>query len=301
MKVVHADEVPYTKPRTNHREGDIEFRRILQGPPDSVHNFEFLFAKTGGRFYGPRHRHNFEQIRFGLRGQMGGRKTDYIEPGQVGYYPENCPYQIDSTDSEIMLIQFGGPSGWGYLSYDGIYRAAAELNKLGTFKDGVFFRDRATNMAPGTRLNQDGYEAIWEHTYGRPIEYPPPRYEGPVLMNPPNYPLVPDARAKGVARRHLGSFSERRIEIAELHLEPGARTTEAAPAAPRLFFVTQGTGIAGETPIRLHSVVKLETGEAVAFAATAELTILCVSLPAFSAEEIAFFEARNRKKPAAAA
>lgn len=301
MRIVHADEVPYKKPRTNHREGDIEFKRLMQGTPGGVQNFEFLIAKTGGRFFGPRHRHNFEQIRLGLSGTLGKGKADTIAPGQIGYYPENCYYQIDSSDSEIVLLQFAGPSGWGYLSYDQLYAGSAELAKLGTFKDGVFFRNPGTNLAPGQKKNQDGYEAIWEHVYGRPIEYPKPRFEAPVLMNPENYPWLPEAGAPGVARRHIASFSERRIEIAQIKLEPGAQTTETAPAAPRFLFVQEGQGAAAGTPVRTHSLVELAAGESAALAAAAPLLVLTISMPVFTADEIAFFEERNRRKTSAAA
>ncbi len=301
MRVVHADEVPYKKPRTNHREGDIEFKRLMQGAPGGVQNFEFLIGKTGGRFFGPRHRHNFEQIRLGLSGTLGKGKADTIAPGQIGYYPENCYYQIDSSDSEIVLIQFAGPSGWGYLSYDQLYAGSAELAKLGTFKDGVFFRNPGTNLAPGQKKNQDGYEAIWEHVYGRPIEYPKPRYEAPVLMNPENYPWVPDAGAKGVARRHIGTFSERRIEIVQIKVEPGATASESAPAAPRFLFVQGGAGTAGGAPLRPHSLAELATGETAALTATSPLLLLTISMPVFTAEEIEFFAERNRRKTSAAA
>ncbi len=301
MRIVHTDDVPYKKPRTNHREGDIEFKRLMQGTPGGVQNFEFLIAKTGGRFFGPRHRHNFEQIRLGLSGTLGKGRADTIAPGQIGYYPENCYYQIDSSDSEIVLLQFAGPSGWGYLSYDQLYAGSAELAKLGTFKDGVFFRNPGTNLAPGQKKNQDGYEAIWEHVYGRPIEYPKPRYESPVLMNPDNYPWMPEAGAPGVARRHIGSFSERRIEIAQIRLDAGARTAEAAPAAPRFLFVTAGAGTVGGAPVRKHSLVELATGESAEIAAAEALVLLTISMPEFSAEEIAFFTERNRRKTSAAA
>jgi hypothetical protein len=299
MRIVHADEVPYKKPRSNHREGDIEFKRLMQGTPGGVQNFEFLIAKTGGRFFGPRHRHNFEQIRLGLSGTLGKGKADTIAPGQIGYYPENCYYQIDSSDSEIVLIQFAGPSGWGYLSYDQLYAGSAELAKLGTFKDGVFYRSPGTNLAPGQKKNQDGYEAIWEHVYGRPIEYPKPRYEAPVLMNPDNYPWVPEAG--GIARRHIASFSERRIEIAQVKLDAGARASESAPMAPRFLLVLEGAGTAGDAPIRRHSLVELATGESTAFAAASAMVLLTIAMPSFSAEEIAFFEERNRRKTSAAA
>lgn len=306
MRIVHADDVPYKKPRSNHREGEIEFKRVLQGAPGGVQNFEFLIAKTGGRFYGPRHRHNFEQIRLGLSGTLGKGKADTIAPGQIGYYPENCYYQIDSSDSEIVLLQFAGPSGWGFLSFDQLYAGSAELAKLGTFKDGVFFRDRGSNLAPGQKKNQDGYEAIWEHLYGRAIEYPKARYEAPVLMNPENYPWLPDAGAKGVSRRHMASFSERRIEIGEIKIEPGATALETAAAAPRFLFAVGGTGAVsasalGETPLRKHSLVHLETGESVRVTGESEIVLLTISMPAFTADEIAFFTERNRRKTSAAA
>lgn len=299
MRIVHADEVPYTKPNTKHREGDIEFKRVLQGTPGGVQNFEFLIAKTGDHYDGPRHRHNFEQIRLCLTGGMGKAKADTIAPGQIGYYPENCYYQIDSRHSEIVLLQFAGPSGWGYLSYDQLYAASAELVKLGTFKEGVFYRHPSTNLAPGQKKQQDGYEAIWEHIHGRPIEYPKPRYEAPVTMNPDNYPWVPESG--GVARRHIASFSERRIEIAQVKLEAGARVVESAPTAPRFLFVLEGAGTAGEAPIRRHSLVELAAGESTALAATSEMVLLTIAMPSFSAEEIAFFEERNRRKTSAAA
>lgn len=301
MRIVHADDVPYKKPNTNHREGDIAFKRLMQGAPGGIRNFEFLIAKTGGRFFGPRHRHNFEQIRLGLSGTLGKGKTDTIAPGQIGYYPENCYYQIDSSESEIVLLQFAGPSGWGYLSYDQLYAGSAELAKLGTFKDGVFYRHPGTNLAPGQKKQQDGYEAIWEHVYGRPIEYPKPRFEAPILMNPDNYPWVPEAGAPGVARRHIASFSERRVEIAEIKLEAGARTEEQAPEAPRFLFVRAGEGSAAGAPIRKHSLVELAAGENAALTAVSGLHILTISMPVFSAEEIAFFEERNRRKTSAAA
>ena len=40
MRLVHVEDVPYKKPRTNHREGDIEFRCLMQGTPGGVQNFE---------------------------------------------------------------------------------------------------------------------------------------------------------------------------------------------------------------------------------------------------------------------
>jgi hypothetical protein len=301
MRIVHPDDVPYEKPNTKHREGDIAFKRLLQGKPGGVQNFEFLIAKTGDHYDGPRHRHNFEQIRLCLSGAMGKAKDDTIAPGQIGYYPENCYYQIDSRHSEIVLLQFAGPSGWGYLSYDQLYAASAELVKLGTFNEGVFYRHPGTNLAPGQKKQQDGYEAIWEHIHGRPIEYPKPRYESPVLMNPENYPWIPEASTSGVSRRHIGTFSERRIEIAQIKIEAGARIVENAATAPRFLLVLEGSGAAWETSLRKLTLMELASGESATLAAAETLLLLAITMPTFSAEEIAFFEERNRRKTPAAA
>ena len=117
-----------------------------------------------------------------------------------------------------------------------------------------------------------------------PIEYPKPRYESPVLMNPDNYPWIPDAAAKGVARRHIASFSERRIEIAETKLEAGAETRESAGGAPRFLFVVEGAGTVEGRPVKKHSLAELAGGESAAVTAAEELVLLGISLPAFSAE-----------------
>jgi hypothetical protein len=123
----------------------------------------------------------------------------------------------------------------------------------------------------------------------------------PVLMNPDNYPWIPEQGAKGVARRHIASFSERRIEIAQTKLEAGAATGESATGAPRFLFVVEGAGTAEGKPIRKHSLVELAAGETAALTAAEGLLLLTIALPAFSAEEIAFFEERNRRKTSAAA
>ena len=70
-----------------------------------------------------------------------------------------------------------------------------ELREEGEFKDGVF-RRRADVEG---RRNVDGYQAIWEHVNGRPMDYPKPRYPQPIFMDPENYEWVPAAGVPGVA------------------------------------------------------------------------------------------------------
>ena len=47
-----------------------------------------------------------------------------------------------------------------------------ELRATGTFDGGVYRRNEGE---PGKR-NMDGFQAIWEHVNGRPLQFPKPRY-----------------------------------------------------------------------------------------------------------------------------
>src|SRR5690606_37401882 len=103
MRIVHDRDVPFKVSDTNHREPNIEFKRLLQGVPGSPQNYEFTLARSPGRFKSPRHRHNFDQIRLCLEGRFGDGKTLDLNPGEVGYYGEGSYYSIDSTDSLVLL------------------------------------------------------------------------------------------------------------------------------------------------------------------------------------------------------
>src|SRR5690606_38919362 len=75
----------------------------------------------------------------------------------------------------------------------------------GTFEKGVFVRAEGSNL-PGSRRKQDGYEAIWEYKYGRPVEYPKERYHEPVVFDTTAFDWEP-TETEGVEQRRLGVFA----------------------------------------------------------------------------------------------
>ena len=97
------------------------------------------------------------------------------------YFPEGTSYgpQTSEATATTFVLQFGGASGQGYLSRQEVKQGMDALKELGSFEGGVF---RRHEDVPGKR-NMDGYEAIWSHVNGRPLEYPKPRYPGPVMMD----------------------------------------------------------------------------------------------------------------------
>lgn len=286
MRIVHDKDVPFEKTRSRHRDPTLEFKYLIHGTPGSPHNFEFTLAKSAGRFRSPRHRHNFDQIRLCLEGTFGGGKDDTLHPGQVGYYGEGTYYSIDSTDSVVLLLQFGGANGDGFTHYEELHKAYPEMAKLGEFRDGVFFRHDRSNLPPGVKANQDGYEALWQHIHGKPVTYPKPRYRAPVVMDPEAAKWLPDAAQPGVSRCTLGNFTERAITIAEVKVDKGAEWIEKAERAPMLLYVLAGEAAMGKEKLLKGTAIELQTGEEVRATALAEMKVYAITLPYFSAEEL---------------
>jgi quercetin dioxygenase-like cupin family protein len=282
MNVAHAEATPWG-PARNVRGGRIVFKELLRGEEQTPTNFSLVLADTDVTFKSPRHRHNFDQIRITLEGSTNFGPRHNIEVGDVAYFPEGTHYgpqnqELVGSGSLAMVIQFGGASGNGYMSQRELFTGQEELRAFGEFADGVFRRKVA---APNARINQDAYEAIWEHQNGRPVEYPKPRMTEPVHFRAANLPWTEVEGRRGVQWKELGSFTERAIRLACLKLEVGAACTLESPQE-RILFVTEGAGRfdTGETWAR-HTAVHLMANEAPSMSATAATEALVLFLPRF--------------------
>jgi hypothetical protein len=275
MKIVQTDEIPL-KRGLEHRGGVFHGCIMAEGEPGALDNFQLSFGQMGGDFNSPRHRHNFEQIRYQLEGVLDYGRDGRLVAGMVGYFPEAVYYGPQSQDPSLscktIVMQFGGASGSGYLSQAEVDAGRKALGEFGEFKDGVF-RRRAD--VEGKR-NLDGYQAIWEHANTRPMVYPKPRYPQPIFMDPANYDWVPAAGAPGVAEKLLGVFTERRSQASLFRLDAGTRF---AARGKGVYVVTRGTGKVGDQAFRALTTVDLDAGETVTFAADAETELLYFGLP----------------------
>lgn len=286
MQIVQADAVA---PRevSGHRTGHIEFQQLMQGDPGALDNFELSRVHNHASYYTPRHRHNFEQVRYVLSGEFEYSARKRMKAGSVGFFPEGTPYGPQNVEECIMLtLQCGGPSHDGFMSYRQLHDGHIELAKLGTFKDGIFTRAEASNRGPGVRKNQDGYEAIWEHVNGRKLTYPKPRYSEPVIM----YPDAIDWSAgdqQGVARKLCGVF-DRNVRIEMVRLAPGARLTVAAPRAIQLLYALAGSGTADGQPWRAEAAIKVARGERGEITASSEATLLHIGMAEIAADAAAY-------------
>jgi len=235
MKTAHAANIEWG-PVSGHRSGGIDFKRLIQGADGAPDNFEFSFVRTAGDYYTPRHRHNFDQLRFCLEGSMNYAPGKNLSAGTIGYFPEGTFYgpQQDTVGSIVLLLQMGGAAGYGFMSYRQLNDGYQRLADLGQFDHGVFTRQ----TTDGRAQRKDGYEAIWEYVNHREVEYPAPRYEEPVVMHAENFGWR--AIGGGFDYKHLGSFGERGLEVGFIRGAKGATHTLGALLSPELALVTKG-------------------------------------------------------------
>ncbi len=277
MRVIQLDDVPLVE-RPNIRGGTLLSRRLLAGEPGTPGNFSLQLSSTP-TYFSPRHRHNFDQIRYQISGEFDFSTDGVMKPGTVAYFPEGTYYGPQQCEhgSETLVLQFGGASRSGYLSAEEHERAAAELASRGSFSNGVY-----TQINPdGSKSNKDAYEAVWVTVNKCPLVYPGERYLRPIFMNPDQFEWRPVSRQTGVWVKSLGEFSELRTRLAIYRLLPGA----SLPLEDHsLYFVASGSGRAGEGPFLRHTTIHVGEGErgSVTTDAGEPVELLHIGLPRFS-------------------
>ena len=258
----------------DHPTGALGFHYLLQGETGSPENFIMLVAENLGRFDMVRHRHNFDQFRFCISGDMemgGGRR---LKEGHLGYFPEGAPYgpQADDSGRIAMVIQFGGASGYGYMSPRQYRDGRESLSRTGSFEGPVYIREKDGKKT-------FSINAIWEETMGAKMLIPAPRYDAPIFMNPEAYRWVPVMGRSGVLRKTLGTFSEREVKAEIWSLRSAASYEFIAGDATRLLFALEGHGKAGAQALETHGAVQLDPGESTEIHGEPELTLLSFTFP----------------------
>lgn len=275
MELVDSNQLQWTR-ISGHRDGDIRFKRLFLGAEGALDNYEFALVATRGQFFTPRHRHNFEQIRYCLEGKVNFGEGKDVKAGQVGYFPEGTPYGPQNiTEQLVVVVQFGGASGQGFMSYRQLENGYEEMKKRGTFEKGVFKRGEDGEG----RKNQDGYEAIWEMVNARKLEYPKARYEEPVLMDPDAFEWRADPKRPGVSRKTLGVFSEREMRLDMLRLDEGASADLAPESGFVLGYLRDGAVEADGKSWASGAALRASPGAPASLRATSPAEILVMTFP----------------------
>jgi hypothetical protein len=276
VKIVLFDETAWVK---DHPTGTVSFQHLLKGEPNSPDNFMYILGRQDTDFWMPRHRHNFEQIRLPIRGDMNLGRGMVLREGEVGYFPEGMAYGPqedplgDAAPGERvqLVLQFGGASGCGFMSIEQRRQARVELARSGRFDGNYFHR-------PDGKV-QWGLNAIWEHVYGERLKYPRPRYKNVIIAEPKRFNWLPVPGADEVDRRYLGTFSERGVWLEMIRLRPEARWSSTEPRGRRLIVVLSGGGACGRTPVGRLTAIQIEPEETLHVSAETETELFVVGLP----------------------
>jgi hypothetical protein len=238
VTICDTNEMPFEEVRRG-RVHTIRRKRLPLDSGLAGVTMEYSLSIVPDGYFTPRHRHNFDQIRYTLAGIQSTGLGD-LAAGEVGYFPEGSYYgpQKQEGECECLVLQFQGASGEHLLSNEEMNATYDKLIKAGgKFENGVY-----KGFKPdGSPKNRDSYEAIWEAHEGRDLAFPPPRYRDPVMMLSKNYRYWPDRRRPGAEIKHLGTFSEARTGIGFLRLAPGAALTGGEQDDAELRYCTAGS------------------------------------------------------------
>lgn len=263
------------------REGVLDQKFLLQTDENGPNDYLLNVGLTGTGGWGtPRHRHNFDQIRFVLKGKYPASPHKSMDEGSVAYFPESVHYgpQDRPEGLEMMVIQFGGASGSGFLSTPRREAANEALKKKGEFKDGVFtwFDEK------GQKHNMDGSAACFEEATGKKLAFAPPRYDDIIVMDPESYVWI-ETDAPGVSAKVVGTFTERNVQMGFMKLEAGATYNTGTRSQIQVLFMSKGSiTVAGKTYGDKTGIELLPSDEPVDIRANEECLFFSVLLPKFA-------------------
>lgn len=279
MRVGEAHSSPVNRVGTM-REGVLEQKYLLQGEDDSPNNYLLNVGRTGGGGWTtPRHRHIFDQVRYVLKGTYPIAKGVVMNEGTVGYFPESIHYgpQDRPEGLEMMVCQFGGASGQGFLSAGRREAANAALAKRGEFKNGIYtwIDDK------GVRHNMDGSEACYMEATGKKSVYAKPRYESFFIMDPAAYEWVP-GDAPGVHTKWLGTFTERSTRLGLIRIDVNGTLSAGLEDSIELLFLSKGAVSLNGRDYGPNSAFEFLAHEGpIAIKARETSEFLCIVLPRF--------------------
>ncbi|MGB0629671.1 MAG: hypothetical protein ACPGRZ_03165 [Alphaproteobacteria bacterium] len=274
MRLIQASEKQWRGNQLRHRKGKILIKRLIEGEAGSPENYGLHIGRESAEFFSPRHRHPWDQIRYCISGSVpiGPGKT--IDAGEIGYFPEGLHYgPQEGPERTVMVLQFGGASGKGYLNRDEVNRAYDELSEVGEFVNGVFRRTRGRG-----KRNLDGYEAIWQHLTGAPLVFPQPRYGESAIMKPAHFAWRSGADP-GLEQKNLGRFSDRGTDITVYRAAPGKRRVLPGADHLRIVFVMKGRGKCGRKSYKRHTAIEFAPGDTAGFTPEVRTELLCMTLP----------------------
>jgi quercetin dioxygenase-like cupin family protein len=245
---------------------DIAWQRIgkHRGPGLKMKSLEFRGDGLGNNlwlslsemedgWYSPRHRHNFDQIRYVLDGETGFTEWD-LHAGECAYFPAGAHYGPQEQHGSALLftLQWVGAGGDYYLAPEQVEETVARLKA----RDPEFGRGGKGVDEDGRE--RDSYEIVWETHQGQPVRYPDSEFTGPILFDL-DEPVVDD-QIRGGEATVLGRVGASGVRVLRVSAADQLSITPARPAATEFWILEQGAVAVDGRECRPLTVIQLRAG-----------------------------------------
>jgi hypothetical protein len=255
MHVIETAKIPWTLVSKSNRPGRVHRKLVHEGSvsPGVGYTADLVRYEGGhGTFSAPRHKHNFDQIRYVVSGAPDFGHYQVTSEGQSAFFPAGAAYGPETIEeAELLLIQWG-PHWMTRAEHDETYAA---MQQVGEFKDGYY----VTVDTDGKEHRADGRNAVWEAFNKRSLVYPVPRYPQPVIMEPEGFAWRPTGR--GVSAKILGRFTEDDVYIANYEWTEAGGVLALGPERTQLLWIVEGRLTADGTGYDPATVIFSEFGE----------------------------------------
>jgi hypothetical protein len=282
VKITNERQQPRLRPQGHHREGIIEFCPLHRGVEGTPGYYTMMIARFE-EYYTPRHRHNYDQIRYCFHAPFNYARGKEIPVGWIGYFPEGTHYGPQDVkcaieDSPAVLTwQFGSTSMQGFLSAGSLSATYEAMSTRGRFERGSYI----TVGPDGNERREDGYEAAWAEAMQRPLQYPKPKYPEPILMDPQSFAWYPTSQP-GVAEKTLGVFGERGLRLSFLRIDVGAEAIIRAHTAVQCAYLVSGSARIEDALHDEGTAIALDPGETLRLVGVDRVELFVVQLPNLS-------------------
>ena len=136
MQVIETAKIPWTLVSKSNRPGRVHRKLVHEGSvsPGVGYTADLVQYEGGhGTFSAPRHKHNFDQLRYIVSGSPDFGHYQVASDGQSAFFPAGAAYGPETMEAaEILLIQWG--EHWmTRAQHDETY---ARMQEVGEFKGG---------------------------------------------------------------------------------------------------------------------------------------------------------------------
>jgi hypothetical protein len=288
MEIADTSKLEFEGLGLKHRGNGLWFKYLFLGDEaDPANNYLFVLARQQS-FYSPVHRHNFDQFRYPTMGNINILPEVDVHQGELCYHPEGVYYgpQDDGDElKEVLVLQFGGASGQGFVSHAKLAESQQKLSTQGRFERGKFIRRRENIDGTGDEESEpiDAFQALWEDQTGRSLVYPEGRYDRIIKMQPTAYSWTKVHGDSGVWKKTLGVFSERETRAEVIKIEKDSWKIPADEAI-HLLYLLKGEGYADGDEIKAGWAGRIQPGKAAEIKTDTGLHILHFKLPLLAPE-----------------